>query len=395
MRTASPSAAAPRYSALELLARLVSFNTESQRSNLALVAFVEDYLAAWSVPFVRLPNAAGDKAAILATIGPRDVPGVVLSGHTDVVPVAGQSWTSDPFALRVEGGRAHGRGAVDMKGFLALGLSLVPHFLSLKLKTPVHLFLSYDEETTCLGVVDGIARFGREVPMPLAVIVGEPTDLDVADAHKSVVTFNTTVTGFEAHSSKPFLGANAITMAALLIAELDRIDQEMQARGDASGRFDPACTTVHVGVLNGGNARNILAKTCAFQWEFRGLPDLDPAEIPARFKRYGDEVVLPRFANGFAGVGIETINNVSVSGLRPAPGSPAETLAMRLSGRNRTITVPYGTEAGFFQRAGAPTVVCGPGSINQAHQPDEYITLQALADGEAFMRRLGDWCVAN
>lgn len=395
MAIAARHSLAPRYTALELLARLVSFDTESQRSNLALVAFVEDYLTAWGVPFERLPNAEGDKAALLATIGPADRAGVVLSGHTDVVPVAGQNWTSDPFTLRIDGGRAYGRGAVDMKGFLALGLSLVPHFLALKLKTPIHLFLSYDEETTCLGVIDGIARFGREMPMPLAVIVGEPTDLEIADAHKSVVTFNTTVTGFEAHSSKPFLGANAITMAALLITELDRIDQEMKARGDTSGRFDPAYTTVHVGVLNGGNARNILARTCAFQWEFRGLPDLDPAEIPKRFKRYGEEVVLPRFANGFAGVGIETINNVSVPGLKPAPGSPAETLAMRLSGRNRTITVPYGTEAGYFQQGGAPTVVCGPGSINQAHQPDEYITLAALADGEAFMRRLGDWCVAN
>ena len=386
---------APRCTPLEMLARLVSFNTESDRSNLALVNFVEDYLAAWGVPFVRLPNAVGDKAAILATIGPADRPGVVLSGHTDVVPVAGQSWTSDPFQLRVADGRAYGRGAVDMKGFLALGLALVPHFLGLKLKTPIHLFLSYDEETTCLGVIDGIARFGRDMPMPLAVIVGEPTDLEIADAHKSVVTFNTTVTGFEAHSSKPFLGASAITMAALLIAELDRIDQDMKSRGDASGRFDPAYTTVHVGVLSGGTARNILARTCAFEWEFRGLPDLDPSEIPVRFKRFGEEVVLARFANGFAGVGIETINNVSVPGLAPAPGSPAETLAMRLSDRNRTVTVPYGTEAGYFQRGGAPTVVCGPGSINQAHQPDEYITLKALADGEAFMRRLADWCVAN
>lgn len=385
----------PRYTALDLLARLVSFNTESDRSNLGLIGFVEDYLSAWQVPFVRLPNAAGDKAAIVATIGPLDRPGIVLSGHTDVVPVAGQSWSSDPFTLRVADGRAYGRGAVDMKGFLAIGLSLVPHFLAANLRTPIHLFLSYDEETTCRGVDDGIARFGREMPMPLAVIVGEPSDLEIADAHKSVVTFNTTVTGFEAHSSKPFLGASAITMAALLIAELDRIDQDMVARGDASGRFDPPCTTIHVGQLKGGTARNIMAKTCAFEWEFRGLPDLDPAEIPARLARFGNEIVLPRFAKGLPGVGIETINNIAVNGLAPAPGSTAETLALRLAGKNRTITVPYGTEAGSFQRGGAPTVVCGPGSINQAHQPDEYITLQALAEGEAFMRRLCDWCVAN
>jgi acetylornithine deacetylase len=387
--------APPRHTTLSMLERLVAFNTESDRSNLALIAFVEDYLAAWGVASIRLPNATGDKAALFATIGPQDRPGVVLSGHTDVVPVAGQAWTTDPWRLRVAEGRAYGRGAVDMKGFLAIALALVPHFLSLRLATPLHLFLSYDEETTCLGVMDGIARFGHAMPMPRAVIVGEPTDLEVADAHKSVVTFNTTVTGFEAHSSKPYLGASAVTIAALLVAEIDRIDQEMIARGDASGRFDPPSTTLHVGTITGGTARNIMAKTCHFAWEFRGLPDLDPAEIPTRLHRFGEETLLPRLGKGLPGVMIDTVNNVSVPGLKPAPGSPAESLALRLAGRNRTVTVPYGTEAGQFQLGGAATVVCGPGSINQAHQPDEYITLEALAEGEAFMRRLADWCAAS
>ena len=386
---------APRHSALEMLARLVSFDTQSDLSNLALVDFVEDYLRAWRIPVVRLPNAAGDKAALFATIGPADRPGIVLSGHTDVVPVAGQVWTSDPWTLRVADGKAHGRGAVDMKGFLALALSLVPDVRALPLRTPIHLFLSYDEETTCLGVADGIARFGRDMPMPLAAIVGEPTGLEVADAHKSVVTFNTQVHGFEAHSAKPQLGANAVAMAALLVAELDRIDQEMQARGDPTGRFDPGWTTVHVGKINGGAARNILAGSCAFEWEFRGVPGLDEAEIPARLERFGREQVLPRLGRGHPGARIETENFVSVPGIEPAPGSPAESLALRLAGRNRTVTVPYGTEAGHFQRAGIPTVVCGPGSIDQAHQPDEFITLEALAEGEAFMRRLAEWCAAN
>ncbi len=201
--------------------------------------------------------------------------------------------------------------------------------------------------------------------------------------------------GFEAHSSKPALGANAVVMAALLVAELDRLDREMQGRGDPSGRFDPPYTTIHTGRIAGGTARNILARECAFEWEFRGLPSLDPNEIPERFRLYGEREVLARFAKGHPGVRIDTVNNVSVPGLAPEPGSPAETLALRLAGRNRTITVPYGTEAGAFQRAGVPTVVCGPGSIDQAHQPDEYVTLAALAEGEAFMRRLGAWCEAN
>ncbi|MDV2983964.1 UNVERIFIED_CONTAM: acetylornithine deacetylase [Methylobacteriaceae bacterium AG10] len=381
-----------RLTPLELLERLVAFDTESSKSNLALIDFVADYLAGWGVPFVRVPNASGDKAALFATLGPAIDGGVVLSGHTDVVPVTGQAWTSDPFSLRVADGRAYGRGAVDMKGFDALALALVPAALEAGLTRPIHILLSYDEETTCLGVADTIARFGADLPRPGAVIVGEPTGMQVADAHKSVVTFNTTVHGHAAHSAKPMLGANAVMAAADLIAELNRIADTMVARGDASGRFDPPNTTVHVGVIEGGTARNILPKLCTFLWEFRGLPDLDMAEIPALFDAACERVMRDRL-NRYGDYGrIETVEEVSVPGLAPDPGSEAERLALRLAGRNATITVPYATEAGRFQRAGLPTVVCGPGSIDQAHQPDEFITLDELARGEAFMRRLIETC---
>ena len=284
----------PRLTTLELLERLVAFDTESAKSNLPLVDFVADYLKAWNVPVLRVPNRDGDKAALFATIGPTDRGGIVLSGHTDVVPVAGQAWTSDPFALRVADGRAYGRGAVDMKGFCALCLALVPEFLDAGLKTPIHLLLSYDEETTCLGPVDVIRRFGDDLPMPVAAIVGEPTSLEVADAHKSVVTFNTVVHGHEAHSAKPALGANAVAAAAELVCELSRINDEMMARGDPSGRFDPPHATVHVGTIAGGTARNILAKECRLHWEFRGIPGLDPDEIPARLDRFAEDVALKR-----------------------------------------------------------------------------------------------------
>jgi acetylornithine deacetylase len=381
-----------RLTPLEMLAKLVSFDTESSKSNLPLMDFVESYLTSWNIPFVRIPNAAGDKAAIYATVGPRDRGGVVLSGHTDVVPVTGQAWTSDPFTLRVEDGRAYGRGAVDMKAFDALALSLVPEFLAAGLTTPIHIMLSYDEETTCLGVADTIRRMGRDLPMPKAAIVGEPTELAVVDAHKSVVTFMTTVHGFEAHSSKPYLGASAVMASAELVCELNRIADEMMERGDPSGRFDPPYTTVHVGTINGGTARNIMAKICTFHWEFRGLPSLDPEEIPRRLDRFASDVVLKRL-NRFGDFGrIETVLEVAVPGLAPDPGSAAETLAMRLAGRNKTETVPFGTEAGHYQAAGIPTVVCGPGSINQAHQPDEYITLDQFEAGLAFMRRLAQAC---
>jgi acetylornithine deacetylase len=381
-----------RLTPLEMLAKLVSFDTESQKSNLALIDFVEDYLRGWNVPYVRVPNETGDKAAIYATLGPRDRGGVVLSGHTDVVPVTGQAWTSDPFTLRVENGRAFGRGAVDMKAFNALALALVPEFLAANLATPIHIMLSYDEETTCLGVADTIRRMGKDLPMPKAVIVGEPTELAVVDAHKSVVTFLTTVHGFEGHSSNPYLGASAVMAAAELVSELSRLADEMVERGDPSGRFDPPYTTVHVGTINGGTARNIIAKHCTFHWEFRGLPSLDPQEIPDRLDQFANEVVLKRL-NRFGDFGrIETDLEVAVPGLAPDAGSVAEALALRLAGRNRTETVPFGTEAGHYQAAGIPTVVCGPGSINQAHQPDEYIALDQFEAGAAFMRRLARMC---
>ena len=381
-----------RLTPLELLERLVAFDTESSKSNLALIDFVAEYLDSWGVPHLRVPNAEGDKAALFATLGPVTDGGVVLSGHTDVVPVTGQAWTSDPFRLRVADGRAYGRGAVDMKGFDALALAMVPAALEAGLTRPIHILLSYDEETTCLGVADTIARFGADLPRPGAVIVGEPTEMQVADAHKSVVTYNTTVHGHAAHSAKPGLGANAVMAAADLLAELNRIADAMVARGDASGRFDPPNTTVHVGVIEGGTARNILPKLCTFLWEFRGLPDLDMAEIPALFAAACERVTRERL-NRYGEFGhIATVEEVSVPGLALDPGSEAERLALRLAGRNATITVPYATEAGRFQRAGIPTVVCGPGSIDQAHQPDEFITLDELARGEAFMRRLVAAC---
>ncbi|WP_439499752.1 acetylornithine deacetylase [Bosea sp. (in: a-proteobacteria)] len=389
--TNDPAAVARRYSPLEMLSRLVAFDTVSAKSNLDLIAFVEDYLAGWGVSSVRFPNAAGDKTALFATIGPQDKGGIVLSGHTDVVPVEGQSWSRDPFTLHVEDGRAYGRGAVDMKGFVALALALVPDFLAADLKTPIHLFFSYDEEVTCLGVVDGIAAMGRTLPRPRAVIVGEPTSLDLADAHKGIRTFFTTITGVAAHSSKPHLGASAVHAGTRLAAGLVAMADEREARIEESGRFDPPYDTVHIGKFHGGIARNILADRCDLSWEVRTLPGSDPEEVPARFAALSQDV-LARMRRTAPSAAIETVMSSDVPGLAPDPGSEAETLVMRLAGRNSTIAVAYATEAGHFQRAGLPTIVCGPGSIDQAHQPDEFITLEQLSAGEAFMRRLMEEC---
>jgi acetylornithine deacetylase len=370
-----------------LLERLVGFDTESSRSNLALIDFVEDYLLGLGARFTRIPNQAGDKAALFITFGPDIDGGVVLSGHTDVVPVKGQAWSSPPYVLRRDGGRLYGRGTCDMKGFDALCLAMAPEFLRAPLRKPVHILLSYDEETTCAGCLDSLARLGMDLPRPALAIIGEPTMMEVADAHKSVTTFRTLVTGFEAHSSKPWLGVSAVHIACELVAALERIGEDLRADTDPLGRFEPAWSTVHVGMIAGGTARNIMARHCELSWEFRGLPHVSHESTLAKFETVCAELAA-RKLNAFPGAKIETFVDTVAPGLRAEPESVASTLALALAQANHTIAVPYATEAGQFQRGGLSSVICGPGSIDQAHQPDEFIDIAQLEAGVAFLRRL-------
>jgi acetylornithine deacetylase len=302
--------------------------------------------------------------------------------------VEGQAWTSDPFTMRRDGTRLYGRGTTDMKGFDAVCLSMIDEFRAAPLKQPIHILLSYDEETTCLGPVDTIARFGKDLPMPRAAIVGEPTLMHVADAHKAVATYRTSVFGHEAHSSKPHLGANAIEGAAALVSDLYALAQELSEKADPAGRFDPPFSTVSVGVIQGGTARNILAKECRFHWEFRPLPGVPIALARQRLDAFAQSTVLPRLQRYAPQARIETITEVEVPGLAPDAGSDAETLALKLTRSNRTIAVSYATEGGRFQAGNVATVVCGPGSIDQAHQPDEFIEMAELEACIGFMRRL-------
>ncbi|MGA3302124.1 MAG: acetylornithine deacetylase [Methylovirgula sp.] len=373
---------------LGLMERLVGFDTVSSKSNLPLVADVENYLKKHDVDFVRVPNRAGDKAALFATIGPKRDGGVVLSGHTDVVPVEGQTWSSDPFTLRRDGDRLYGRGTCDMKGFDAVCLAMIPEFQNANLARPVHLLLSYDEEITCQGPLDTIARFGLDLPRPSAVLVGEPTQMQVADAHKSVATYTTVVRGREAHSAKPHLGASAVATACELVAELTRFGEELKAAADQTARFDPPYSTVHVGTIHGGTARNIMAKLCTFHWEFRALPGVPQDLALKHLKTYAELIATPKLTRHAPEASIEIIQETEVPGLAPEEGSVAETLALKLAQRNRTITVSFATEAGQFQKAEIPSIVCGPGSIDQAHQPDEYIEVGQLEAAIGFMRRL-------
>ena len=370
-----------------LLGRLIAFESVSDRSNLPLIAFVEETLASHGVVSRRAPNGPGDKCALLATIGPRVDGGVVLSGHTDVVPVEGQAWTSPPFVMREGDGRLYGRGACDMKGFAACVLAMVPAFRAAPLRRPIHIVLSYDEETTCLGSTDVIAWFGKDEPRPGAVVVGEPTLMEVADAHKCVATIRTVVRGCEAHSALPALGANAIAAAADIVSEIGRLAREYE-QGPHDHRFAPPYSTLHVGVIHGGTARNILARECAFDWEFRGLPGVSHDRPVAEVQAFVDRVALPRLTRFVAGPTITTHIESVAPALAAEPGSPVETMALRLAGSNRTIAVSFATESGHFQRAGIPTVVCGPGSIDQAHKADEYVEAAQLAACLDFLEAL-------
>ena len=378
----------------ELLRRLIAFDTTSRNSNVPLIEFVEDYLAALGVPSIRVDYQPG-KTNLWATIGPEIPGGIVLSGHTDVVPVDGQPWTSDPFAALERDGRIYGRGSADMKGFLAACLALVPEFLGKRLQRPIHLAFSCDEEVGCTGVRPLVERIASgALPRPSAAIIGEPTLMKVVNGHKSTLSFITEVEGHEAHSGLCHQGVNAIMVAGERLGEINAIAREMRARGDPTGRFDPPYTTVHVGTIVGGTARNIVPRSCTIRWETRVVPGQDLDEIPERVDRAA-AALLPAMHAVAAHTGIVTRCNNTVPPLMPQPGSPAEALALQLTGGNDTGAVSYGTEAGLFQLAGIPAVICGPGSIEQAHKADEFVAISELERCEAFLRRLGEYCARS
>ena len=377
------------YSPVEMIERLISFDTTSRESNLPLIHFVRDYLASHGVESALIYDETGKKANLYGTVGPDGVPGIALSGHTDIVPVDGQPWHTDPFRLVQKDGRLYGRGTADMKSFSAIALAMVPEFVARKLKTPIHFALSFDEEVGCLGAPLMIEQLDGELgPKPKIVIVGEPTDMAVVNAHKGVVCFLTRVRGLEAHSSASHRGVNAVQHAARLINFLADMANQMETGAASESGFDPPYTTIHVGTIRGGTAQNIVPLDCAFTWEYRLMPGADPDEIRKRFECFANERVLPRMHAIDPGTTIETELVCSVPGLEPERESPAESMVMALARTNSTEVVAYGTEAGQFQQAGIPTVVCGPGSILQAHQPNEYIELSQVQACEAFMHRL-------
>ncbi len=373
----------------QVLDRLVGFPTVSRGSNLDLVAWVEDYLSSHGVRCFRHWNEDRQKAALIAHAGPFVAGAVVLSGHSDVVPVEGQAWTSDPWTVAERDGRLYGRGTCDMKGFVALAIWALVQAQKRGVARPLQLALSYDEELGCLGAPPMIRTMQEVVPKGSAAIIGEPSGMAVVTGHKGGTGYHVHMKGFEVHSSLLPKGVSAIMEGARLIGWVNDRNAELQAQPPrpVAAAFDPPFTTLHVGTIEGGTADNITAADCRFAVEMRVVPDEDLGDWEALFLaeaarvRAGMQAVRPE-------TDILLDRFFGVPALVPEPGGEAEALARSLSGDNATGVVSYGTEAGQFQEAGYSAVVCGPGHIAQAHQPDEFIDLSQFTAGQRFMERL-------
>jgi acetylornithine deacetylase len=374
--------------AIRELGRLVAFDTTSRRSNLELIVHVETLLAELGVESRRVANADGSKANLLASIGPNTPGGVVLSGHTDVVPVDGQPWSSNPFVLTERDGRLYGRGSSDMKGFLALALAAAPLMVDAGVKRPVHLAFSYDEEIGCLGAPDLIAEIAASLPQPSAVIVGEPTGMVAVSGHKGIASFKVTVTGHEAHSSQTHLGASANMAAIRLMTSLVALSDRLAREADPASPFTPKGSSLTIGLINGGTAVNILARECVFAFDLRAPAGVDPFAVLAGFFAEADAVDAELKAR-FPETGVMVERRSLTPPLAPEPDGAAEAFARTLAGDNGPPRqVPYAAEAGQFQQAGYSVVICGPGFIDQAHQPDEFVEISQMQRGAAFMARL-------
>jgi acetylornithine deacetylase len=372
--------------ALDLVKDLIAFDTTSRDSNLALIDYAQILLEKVGARCNRTYDTSGRKANLLASFGPEGDGGFVLSGHTDVVPVDGQAWSSDPFMPEVRDAKLYGRGACDMKGFVGVALALAPQIAEARLKLPIHFALSYDEEVGCVGVKGLLEDLKARNLKPGLAIIGEPTMMKIVGAHKGGAKLVTRACGREAHSSGPEKGANAVMMAGEFVALLESVWDELRADEDL--RFDPPHSTVQATIIHGGTAVNILAREAEVTWEYRCLPDRDPGKIIERVKERTAAEVLPKYQRRAPEAAFDTTLHAQYPGLRLDEDSPAIRLARELTGANQVGAVAYGTEAGHFQAYGIPAVICGPGSIEQAHRPDEFCALSELEACEAFLLKV-------
>jgi acetylornithine deacetylase len=374
-----------------ILAKLISFPTISSASNHDINAYIESECARFGARTRRFPNEAGDKANLLVSIGPEAPGGVIFSGHTDVVPTAGQPWTGDPWTLRERAGRVIGRGTTDMKGFLACCLAALPAIMEKPLARPVHLAFSYDEEVGCTGVGAMAEWIGASSLKPRLAIIGEATNMELVAAHKGGMVGWTTVTGKPGHSSQPDRYVNAVMVAGDMIAFINGVRAEMRS-GPQFATLDPPYSTIQVNRIEGGLHGNIVADRCRFMWEMRMIPGQSDLDVLARMQRHAREVLEPAMKAVDPATGIAIDMVARIPGLKPNGDAALERELLALLDRTAVRAVPYGTEAGIFQNAGVPSVVIGPGDIADAHQPDESIAIAALQDCVTFLVRAADAC---
>jgi acetylornithine deacetylase len=381
----------PDLKSLDLIKKLVSFDTTSRESNLELIAFIQDYLSGFGVESLLVHNEEGTKANLYATLGDDSKAGIMLSGHTDVVPVDGQTWDTDPFQVTEKDDNLYGRGTADMKSFIAIVLAYVPVFLKRGLETPIHLAFSYDEEIGCIGVRRLIDKL-KDMPVkPAMCIVGEPTSMQVITGHKGKRSFIANVRGLESHSALAPQGVNAVEYAAELVAYLKNMARRIEKEGPFDELYEVTHTTVHTGVIAGGVQLNIVPKTCRVEFEFRYLAIHDPDALEGEIRAYAQETLEPLMhaVSPNTGIHIECYNDMP--GLEMNADEDVVTFVKALAGRNDHAKVAFGTEAGLFHtRINIPTVVCGPGDIAVAHKPNEFIPLDQIARAEDFMNRLAD-----
>ncbi|MEE9428058.1 MAG: acetylornithine deacetylase [Paracoccaceae bacterium] len=375
--------------AREILEKLVSFPTVSSESNLELIAWVEEYLTSHGVTSHRVYDATGQKASLYANVGPEVEGGTILSGHTDVVPVEGQAWDTDPFVVTEKDGLLYGRGTCDMKGFDAIALAAVPKALAAGIKRPLQIALSYDEEVGCLGAPDMIDAMVANLPKAAAAIIGEPSMMKTVTSHKGGTGFETHFKGFEVHSSLMHTGVNAIMYGAKLIEWANEMNVLNMAKEPSAlaAKFYPPFTTVHVGVISGGTAHNITAKDCTFDVDFRAVPDESLEDWCDAYRTKVAEIEAEMQAV-HPDTSIEYHRFFNLPGLTPETEGRAEAIARGITGDNGQHTVSYGTEGGQFQEGGYSSVVCGPGNIEQAHQPNEFISIDQLNAGVSFVDEL-------
>jgi acetylornithine deacetylase len=385
---------APRLNTAELLARLVSFDTTSRNSNLALIAYVRDYLGAHGIPYRISTDSAGEKANIHAIVGPQSPGGIALSGHVDTVPVDGQAWSADPFTLRRSDGRLYARGSADMKGFVAACLAAVPDIKARNLARPLHLFISYDEEVGCHGAQRLLQDLDESGLKPALCVVGEPTGMQPVLAHKGKLNLRVRVRGLTGHSSEPAKGVNAVQAAGEAVAYVAAEARRLTKEGPFEDGFDPSHTTIHVGTIQGGTILNIIPERCEFNMEWRNIPGDDAAHHVERMRAFVAANIEPAMHAVDAGTGFDFAVITTMPGLSLGPDHALTAIVKQLTGSNSTGKVSYGTEGGYYQGAGIATIVCGPGHIAQAHQPDEWIAQEQLDLCDAFVRRLVDRVLA-